>query len=106
MTDKREPLDSQILTGYMLSKARVKYLKYTNQALDCLEQALKDTNKDLDDEVVQNVDLGEIRSYVYEALAAVERVEIAHKALSEGYQDLGYRKLTTEDFRRFGGTRR
>lgn len=102
----KEPLPSQIMTGYMMSKARQKSLKYYNQALTCLEQAKEDTNESLGDDSVQNVDLGDIRSAIHDALAAIERVESAHLSLSIKYQELGYRKLTSDDFLKFGATGR
>tara|TARA_R110000851_G_scaffold164120_1_gene308270 strand:- start:196 stop:519 length:324 start_codon:yes stop_codon:yes gene_type:complete len=107
MTENLEPLDSQIMTGYMLSRARAKYLKYMKKAFKCLKQAHSDTNIDLGEEIVHNVDLGEIRSAMYDALAAVERVEVAHRNLAVYHQSkLGYRKLKSEDFEKYGGTRR
>ena len=99
-------LRSQKVTGYMLSKARAKALKYYMQALECLEVAKKDTNDDLEYEAVQNVDLGGIRSAVYDAMAAIERVEVEHAKLSIQLQSLGYPKLFSKDFAEFGATGR
>ena len=107
MTDTiLESLTSQKMTGYMLSKARAKALKYYTQALECLEVAKKHTNDDLGFEAVQNVDLGGIRSAIYDAMAAIERVEVEHAKLSVEYQAFGYPKLFSNDFEEFGATGR
>ena len=106
MSDKFEPLKSQVMTGYMISKARTKGQKYIERALSCLEQAQDDTNDDLGREAVQNVDLGSARKKMYKAMAALEVLEEAHKELSEIMQDLGYRRLTSHDFSDIGVSRR
>jgi len=103
---KREPLQSQIMTGYMLSAARSSYLEYIEKAENCLKQAIIDTNKDLKKEAVQNVDLGFLRRDIALAKAAIEQVEESHRVISNRFKKLGYRKLTTEDFKEFGVTRR
>lgn len=106
MTEELKPLKSQIMTGYMISKARQKGQKYIERALICLDQAKEDTNDDVGHEAVQNVDLGSARKKMYQAMAALEVLEEAHKELSEIMQSLGYRRLTSDDFLELGVSRR
>ena len=105
-SEAKQPLSSQVMTGYMMSKARKQGIKYYKRALKCMKQAVIDTNDDLGAELVQNVDLGGIRSAIYDAMAAIERVEVEHAKLSIDLQALGYPKLSSKDFEKFGATGR
>ena len=97
---KKEPLPSQIQTGYMLAKAVRKGDKYLYQALECLEQALIDTNKDGVE--VENVDLGKARRLIHEARAGLQKAEEAHLLLAKLIKKGGYRKITNQDFSEYG----
>ena len=98
----KDPLDSQIMTGYMINKAVDKGTEYLTEALHCLSQAVTDTNEAEGEVVIQNVELGEVRRLLYESLAGLQKAEEAHLVLGKLLKDGGYRPITNQDFARFG----
>ena len=102
MTQLKEPLPSQVQTGYMINKAVDNGTKYLNHALECLTEAVTDTNRQGDGIVVQNVELGTARRLIYEALAGLQKAEEAHLILGDIMAELDYRGITNEDFAEFG----
>lgn len=100
----KEPLPSQVMTGYMISRAVVKGTKYLNRALTCLDTAIEET-KELGVEV-EETELGEIRKLLHESIAGLYGAKQAHNLLSEGLQAKGFRKVTKEDFEKYGVTGR
>jgi len=94
------------MTGYMIAKAVTEGTEYINKALSCLELAKDETNEILGAEVFQNVDLGAERAKLYEALAALQQCEVAHKSLAKKLVKAGFRPLTSDDFTELGVTRR
>lgn len=89
------------MTSYMMAQLRGQIYEYGNQVLECLERAKRDTNADLEKEVVQNIDLGGIRRSVYEIFAKAEAFEEEHKKLSKQFKKY-YRGLLSEDHEPLG----
>lgn len=101
----KTPLESQVMTGYMISKSVAKFTEYMTEALHCLDEAIIDMNED--NTPTDNLEAYEARKLMYRSLSDVHgKAEKAHVILADIMQAKGYRKLTTDDFALFGVTRR
>jgi len=97
----KSPLESQIMTGYMITKSVAKFTEYMTEALHCLDEAIEDMNDD--DTPTDNLEAFEARQLMYRSLSDVHgKAERAHVILAEIMKKKGYRKLTTKDFEPYG----
>jgi len=103
MSDKlKDPTKAQVMTGYMLSRARTKGHKYADQAAECLIEAAEEAKE-----------VGELPALllVAEDVADIDiasgkfrkRLAKVHKRLRRRMLKAGYREITDDDFAEFGG---
>ena len=103
MTDKmKKPTEAQIMTGYMLHRARRKSVKYAWRARECLLTAATETKEAGDLRAV--VDVEDLSGRIISAAGAFETAlaEI-HQTLIEKMEQAGYDAITDDDFKKFGG---
>lgn len=102
---KRQPLESQVMTGYMIAKSVSRFTEYMTEALHCLDEAVEDMNED--GVPTDSLEAHEARQLMYQSLSDVHgKAERAHVILADIMKSKGYRKLTTDDFAPHGVTRR
>lgn len=96
--DKKKPLFSQIMVGYMIAKAVYYFTFFIKKALNCIDTAIIDMNQD---EVwTDNVEAYKAREMLYQSLSEVNRLaEGAHVLLAELNMQKGYGKITTAMFK-------
>ena len=96
MTQLKEPLQSQIMTGYQISKAVGEGSNYINHSLECLDQAISDSQAAGDDVYLTQV--ATAKRKLYNALAGLQEAKEAHEILRLLMVDYGYRAITDADF--------
>ena len=95
------PPKSMVMTGYMLTKAVNEGVEYLTTALQCMDEAIKDANKQLDDQIYQS-EVATAKRLVYEAIAGLHKAKEAHEILRKGTLERGFREITNADFSEFG----
>ena len=97
MTDLKEPLESQIMTGYNIRKMVVKAKEYAWMAHDCLSEAVEDMKANGD--LINQYDVTKEKAELLRIMADIEeRGELLHKKLAKKMLSYGYRPLTNADF--------
>ena len=93
----KKPLYSQIMTGYMLSKAVWFFAFFLDKAISCIDQSVIDMNAD--STPTDALEVAEHKALLLELKAMVIRKEkVVHLMLSDGLEDKGYGKIASSIF--------
>ena len=98
MTDElKEPLESQIMTGYNIAQMVFNGKEYAWMAHDCLGEAVEDMKENGD--LINQYDVTKQKAEILRIMAEIEeRGELLHKKLAKKMLSYGYRPLTNADF--------
>lgn len=100
MTQLKEPLPSQIMTGYMLEKAERKGTQYLWEAAECLQDVIQDMKAAGDD--VNQYDVTDEREAIMLIIADLQAARKVHGSLAAKAKANGYRLPTDADFAELG----
>jgi hypothetical protein len=97
----KKPLFSQIMVGYMLSKAVWFFCFFIDKAISCIDMSVVDMNED--NTPIDNLEVYELKAQLLEVKATVLRmVGTSHNLAAETLHKKGYGSLTSQLFKLLG----